>query len=174
MTNLNHNHTNFFAEIKGSSQIIYDYFINHIQNVENLEWINIFEFDAIPLEREIWIRESILNLVNEKFPIFGCAILRVNSNSIYDWHVDEERGVCINMLLSFDHVSKCFFRENGEIITLDYKKHKFYLFNNQKLHMVENFEKPRYIFSTKFVDNKHKLNYKTVYDWMIENKLILN
>lgn len=171
MTELNP--TNFFAEIEGSSEIVYDYFTNHIQNAENLEWINIFEFDAIPLKKEIWINEPILNLVNQKFPIFGCAILRVNPNSTYDLHVDEERGVCINMLLSLDHFSKCCFHEDGAVVTLDYKKYKFYLFNNQKLHMVENFEKPRYLFSIKFVDNKHKLNYNTVYNWMVESKLVV-
>jgi hypothetical protein len=166
--------TNLFSEIIGSSEIIPNYFDSNIKYNGDTEWIDIFGFDAVKIEKNIWIKERILDLVNKKFPIFACGILRINSNSTYDWHVDDERGVCINMLLSFDHFSKCCFYENNEVIILNYKKSKFYLFNNQKLHMVENFEKPRYLFSIQFVDKKEKLDYNTVYSWMTINNLIEN
>lgn len=173
MSNLDKN-VNLFAEIRGSSEVINGYFDSQIKYIGDREWINVFGFDAIKVKKQIWIKESILKIVDEKFPIFDCGILRVNRNSTYNWHIDDERGVCINMLLSFDHLSRCLFSDNGKLVTLNYKKNKFYLFNNQKLHMVENFQKPRYLFSIEFVAKKDELAYDTVYDWMIGNKLIIN
>jgi hypothetical protein len=165
--------SNLFSEIDGPFEIISNYFNLNFKYIENGEWVDIENFCAIVIEKNIWINEPILNLINKKFPISGCAILKMDPNSVYDWHTDADRGVCINILLTFDHFSECLFYDEEEILVLDYQPNKGYLFNNQKMHKIKNFEKTRYLFSLQFVDDKNKLDYNTVYKWMNKNNLII-
>jgi hypothetical protein len=165
--------SHLFSEISESSEIISNYFNSDLENMQNYEWSYNVGFGYIVIEKNIWINEPILDLINKKFPIFVCTILKMEKNNIYEWHRDTDRGVCINMLLTHDHFSKCFFYDEKKIITLDYKPNKFYLFNNQKFHKIKNYEKTRYIFSVSFVDKKDKLDYNTVYDWMNTKNLIV-
>ncbi len=185
-----------FCEFKQESEIITNFYDENKEKFDTITWNqkplarNIYRsisekeeiekdntgmyygFHAIEIKKSIWKREPLLELVNEKFPIMMCGILKVKANSIYDWHVDTERGVCINMLLSFDHLSECIFSHQKNITELKYKPNKFYLFNNQILHKVKNFDAPRYLFSLQFQENKTKLTYEMIYNWAKKMELI--
>ena len=100
-------------------------------------------------------------------------------NRSYLWHVDEKRGLSINMLLSFDHVSHSVFgdfgnrptKEQVQITELKYKKDTFYIFNTQRPHTVFNFEQSRYLFTVEFVKPKTELVYNQVRDFALSCKL---
>jgi hypothetical protein len=164
--------SNLFSEIDGSFEIILNYFHSDFKHIKDSEWIVIEGFFVSVIDKDMWINEQLFKLIDKKFPILRCAIIRMDENSIYNWHTDADRGVCINMLLTCDHFSECLFYDEGNIIVLDYQPNKAYLFNNQKFHKIKNFEKTRYLFSLQFVDDKNKLNYDTVYNWMNVNDLI--
>jgi hypothetical protein len=74
---------------------------------------------------------------------------------MYDWHVDEFRLSCINLLISQDHHSHTLFGmqrnyANKVITELEYEPNTFYLFNNQIQHCVINLDRPRYLLSLYF------------------------
>jgi hypothetical protein len=171
--------SNLFSEIKGSFETISNYFNSNFKYIENTKCTLIYEASFIEIEKNIWINDPILNLINEKFPIDFCFIMKTEKNSMYDWHVDPDRKVSINMLLTNDHFSECIFYDEGEIFVLNYQPNKFYLFNSQILHKVKNnvadeqFGKTRYLFTVHFVDEKDKLDYDIVYNWMNQNNLIV-
>jgi hypothetical protein len=131
-----------------------------------------YGFPAIEIKKRIWMQEPILNIVNKKFPIMLCGIIKVDANSMYDWHVDTDRGASINMLLSCDHYSKCLFFYKKNEVELKYKPNKFYIFNNQILHKVENFDQPRYMFTLQFKGHKNTMTYKKLYEWMYSNNFL--
>ena len=50
-------------------------------------------------------------------------------------------------------------------VELVYEPKSFYLFNNQAMHTVINFDQPRYLFTTEFVDTKDILSYRDIFAW---------
>ena len=162
-----------FSQISESSEIISNYFDSEFKHTQNHQWSDRLGFDYVVIEKNIWINEPILDLINKKFPVGACIVMKMEKNDIYEWHRDADRGVCINMLLTHDHFSECFFYDKKETIILDYQPNKFYLFNNQKFHRIKNYEKTRYLFSVCFLDEKDKLDYNTIYTWMNTNNLIV-
>jgi hypothetical protein len=88
---------------------------------------------------------------------FQAAIIRMEANTCYRWHVDTDRVLALNMLLSNHTKSYCTFKEpadevNHPILRLNYKPDTYYLFNTKQYHSVLNFDEPRYLFSTQFDD----------------------
>ena len=115
--------------------------------------------------------------INEQFPINRAAVLMSEPYQNYEWHTDQYRGTCINMLLSYDHVSHCLFgikknETNVYFHELKYEPSTFYIFNNQFPHSVINFEKPRYLFSLEFAATADDLLYPELYKWVKSENLI--
>jgi len=133
-------------------------------------------FQTHPVERKYWIKEPLLEKINQQFPIEKCGIMKMDPHTTYDWHTDETRGVCINWLI--EHTSSfCLFGEfideyNLSVIRVPYETNKFFLFNNQILHTVTNFEGNRYVFTVVFEKQKDDLCYKDVYNWCKEQDLL--
>lgn len=96
---------------------------------------------------------------------FEAGIIKLKANKTYKWHIDTNRGVSINALVtnspSFTLFSPNIFDEGdqSDIIRLDYELNKMYLFNPQIPHTVINFEKSRCMFSCEFNKNKDELTY---------------
>jgi len=71
--------------------------------------------------------------------------------------------VCINMLIQSPNTSYTFFRHtkdvNHSIIELQYFPGTRYIFNNQKEHMVINYDGPRFVLTTEFLEDKNELTY---------------
>lgn len=87
-------------------------------------------------------------------------------NTCYNWHIDTERSVGINMLLS-DVNSKCLFSENpnsvvSEFEELVYEPNTYYIFNTQKPHSVLNFEGDRYLFSVEFLGASKSIGFQNL------------
>ena len=159
---------NCYAEFKEKSSIVIDY----CQKLSETDgpWYPYIGWEVKVVPREIFLEEPLLNMINQKFPINRAAILRTEPYQNYHWHVDQHRGVSINMLVTPDVHSYCLFgkqkNENNVYFTeLNYEKNAFYLFNNQFPHSVINFDQNRYLFSIEFVDHKSNLSYVTIYKW---------
>ena len=157
------NSNDYFTAITVKSDKLFDYLF--FLPKDNIPWIEHFGFDAFYLD-PLWIQQDkALSIVNDLYPIKQIGLLKVDPNSVYDWHRDSYRLSSLNMLISYDHISHCLFGEHrsieesikpdGEafmidIVELKYKPATFYIFNTQKYHCVINFEQPRYMFSLYF------------------------
>ena len=157
--------TNLFHKFKTKSEFIANTYQTIIENLSN-DWQIYFGFDALQISREFWIQESLLNRIDETFPILQAGILRLHPNEIYNLHVDENRGVCVNMQLNYSVDSECSFEVLDKTVVVPYEEGRFFLFNNQQPHKVVNGDGTRYMFSIEFVQNKNQLDYNTLLAWV--------
>tara|TARA_B100000424_G_C22850396_1_gene453525 strand:+ start:252 stop:767 length:516 start_codon:yes stop_codon:yes gene_type:complete len=164
--------SNCFYKLKNESTVLVD----HCEKLLNTHqfWAPYIGWDVILIDREIYMQEEALKIIDSKFPINRAAILKADPYQMYDWHKDEYRGVCINMSLTPEWPSHCLFGTdknytNKYFHELKYQPKSFYVFNNQVDHCVINFDQPRYMFSLEFVDHLDNLNYKQVKDWAVSS-----
>jgi hypothetical protein len=126
-------------------------------------WEQYYNFKAVPVPREILRLDSFLvGLAGRR--TFHAGVLRMEPNTCYNWHVDTDRKVGLNMLLSDDGNSRCLFLdgEPGVVFNtreLKYKPDTYYVFNTQVPHAVLNTEKPRYLFSVEFLEKDRSLTF---------------
>lgn len=143
-----------FCSLKNKAEHIAEYALTIVE--ENLPWEEHFGFDAFELPLDIILQlEPALKAVHDKHKIQRVGILRIHGNNMYDWHVDEFRLSCINLLINKDHHSHTLFgmqrnHINKVITELKYEPDTFYLFNNQIQHCVINLDKHRYLLSLYF------------------------
>ena len=126
-------------------------------------WTQYYNFRAVPVPSEILSEDSFLENLAEK-RAFHAGILRMEPNTCYNWHVDTDRKVGLNMLLSDDGGSRCLFLdgEPGVVFKtreLSYQPDTYYVFNTQVAHMVLNTTKPRYLFSVEFLGDDRGLTF---------------
>jgi hypothetical protein len=172
----NINPINCYSALNQKSSVLVEYCQKIIDN-ENSVWYPYIGWDVNLVPREVILEEPILSAINKKFIINRAAVLMSEPYQNYEWHTDQYRGVCINMLLSHDHMSHCLFgtRKNETNVyfhELKYQPSTFYIFNNQFPHSVINFDKPRYLFSLEFVDSVDSLLYPEVYKWCKNEGLV--
>lgn len=126
------------------------------------QWVSYYNFMALPVPWDIIEQEPLLVALSKKRK-FHAGILRMAPNSCYNWHVDTDRHVSLNMLVSDDGSSKCIFAESFGLVMpiteLKYKEFTYYVFNTKIPHSVYNFSEPRYLFSLEFLDEDKGLNY---------------
>ena len=145
---------NCYAKLKGKADYLLHY-CNWIIKHDD-RWTDHFGFKAIELDRNALLKEEpLLERVNMYAPIARMGLLLVKSYNFYNWHVDEHRLSCINLLLSTENHSHTLFgiphdNLNREILELKYEPKRYYLFNNQVEHCVCNLDKDRYLFSIYF------------------------
>lgn len=152
---------NFFFQTKIKSKINNE-LITRAKHFN--EWINYFNFKLMPLEPEIIQKDSFLKELNNRHP-FKCGVLLLPPMTYYDWHVDDERGVCVNVLLNNEGRSFCCFsaesiKMSGSFTELMYPVGEYIIFNNQMRHCVFNFDEGRYLFTIEFNEKKEFLNYE--------------
>lgn len=113
------------------------------------DWFKYYNFDTLLVPDSILAKEAFFKTL----PPFKAAILRLPPNTCYDWHVDDDRGWTINMLLSSGK-SHCLFGAKDGVafpfIELVYEPGFYYAFNTQVHHTVLNFDTHRYLFSLQF------------------------
>lgn len=135
-------------------------------------WYDSVGFSVIRIDKRIWLKEPVLEKINNQFTIENCGILRIDSFINYNWHTDFTRGLTVNMLLKQVPGYSLFGFDKDQFNTrfheLKYELKKFYLFNTQHIHSVVNFDEPRYVFSVKFEKNKDELLYPEVFDWCMK------
>ena len=134
-------------------------------------WIDYYNFKAIEVKDD-WVVDPWWRDLYKAHP-FKAGIIKLEANTYYDWHIDTDRGVGVNMLLNNWDGSHCMFNPDlkrgtnvalgnvkGKFIELKYKPQKYYLFNAQVAHTVYNFEETRYLLSVDFEEDRTKLSYK--------------
>jgi len=127
-------------------------------------WAKYYNFDAIPVHPNILRQDPFLSYLAKKRK-FQAGILRMPPDTCYNWHVDTDRKVGLNMLLADDNKSRCLFIEDEkpELVfktrELKYQPSTYYVFNTQKPHMVLNTTQSRYLFSLEFLDEDRDLTF---------------
>lgn len=119
-------------------------------------WMDYYNFKAKLVPPEIVARDMFLLELAKIHPLV-MGVLKMEPNTVYNWHTDSTRGCTINMLLSFDDISHCLFTERPEDVQsqtqeLHYEPYTYYLFNTQSSHMVINGYSVRYLASLEFAD----------------------
>lgn len=166
---------NCYAEFKEKSSVVGEY-CKKLSETEG-PWYPYIGWDVKLVPREVLLEESLLNTINKKFAIKRAAVLKTEPYQNYHWHIDEYRGVAINLLITPNIHSYCLFgkeknRDNIYFTELNYSENSFYLFNNQFPHSVINFDQHRYLFSIEFLDHKENLSYSTIYKWCMDMELL--
>ena len=166
--------SNCFVPLATKAQDLFDYLTFLIK--EPLPWQKHFGFDAVEINSS-WIdKEPALHQVHQHLPIQRLGLLRVLPFSFYDWHVDQHRLSCINMLINVSHHSHCLFAEQldphtKDVCELRYSPRTYYLFNNQVTHAVLNAGGPRYMFSLYFeTETKYEDAKDCLKDLLITNE----
>ena len=150
-----------YIPVPGASSIANDLLL-YAQNTK--DWTQYYNFMAIPVPAEIFMKDRFIEKLGNK-RMFHAGILRMEPNTCYNWHVDTDRKVGLNMLLSDDGGSRCLFLdgEPGVVFKtheLDYQPDTYYVFNTQVPHMVLNTVKPRYLFSVEFLGDDRGLTFE--------------
>ena len=52
--------------------------------MQNHQWSDKLGFDYVVIEKNIWINEPILDLINKKFPVGACIVMKMEKNDIYE------------------------------------------------------------------------------------------
>jgi hypothetical protein len=125
-------------------------------------WVSYYNFEATQVPAQLLNRDGFLVALASKRK-FHAGILRMQPKSCYNWHVDTDRKVGLNMLIQ-DGKSHCLFmtEDNGlrcNVKELKYEPDSYYVFNTQVPHMVLNIEQPRYLFSLEFLDEDRGLTF---------------
>ena len=151
----------YFKELKVGQ--FYDAQLDNIIWNPETEWIDYFNFTACLVPHQIVMRDHFYKWLYSEHP-FEAGVLKMEHQTMYNWHTDSNRGVCINMLIQSPNTSYTFFRNAPEVnhtfIELRYFPGTRYLFNNQKEHMVLNYDGPRFILTTEFLEDKNELTFK--------------
>jgi hypothetical protein len=129
-------------------------------------WSSYYNFEASQVPAQLLNRDGFLVALAQKRK-FHAGILRMQPNSCYNWHVDTDRKVGLNMLIQ-DGKSHCLFmvEDNGlrcRVEELKYQPDSYYVFNTQVPHMVLNIEQPRYLFSLEFLDEDRGLTFDELF-----------
>ena len=132
-------------------------------------WVPYYNFKALPIHED-WGLDSWWNNLYKVHP-FRAGIVKLDPNVYYDWHIDTDRGVGVNLLLN-PCKRYCLFNKDfkrgksldqgnvtGSFVELQYKPNMYYLVNTQVAHTVYNFDTTRYLLTVDFEEYKDKLTY---------------
>ena len=127
--------------------------------------VNYFRFKTWIVPNKLVSDDPLFVLLNAKYE-YTIGVIKLDPFTCYDWHVDKERGVGVNMLLNHDGLSHCLFKSVGNehvmcgITELVYEPDMYYALNTQVSHTVYNFAAPRYMMSVDFSQKKNVLSYQ--------------
>ena len=164
------NKEDFYFEIPFVSQVAKDMYLR-AANAPESEWVDYYAFKALEAKSD-WVVDTWWEHLYRLHP-FKAGIIKIDENTYYDWHIDTDRGVGLNMLLNNWDTSHCLFNpkiQRGESVEIDnmtdkyielkYKPNTYYLFNTQMAHSVYNFKDTRYLLTIDFFEDRTKLNYQ--------------
>lgn len=127
------------------------------------DWIQYYSFDTLPVPGAILMKDPLLDWLHRRHP-FTAGILSMKPHSYYNWHTDSRRGVCLNMIVGQGGHHHSMFSDGdnltGNFTELKYEPGVYYIFDNQVRHTVYNFDKPRWLFSTEFAEDKDSLTFE--------------
>lgn len=127
------------------------------------EWQPYYNFQVKEIPVEVIAEDSFLRDLYSIEP-FDAGVTMMHPMSVYDWHVDEKRGVSINMLMESGFSLTMYTTLDTNLVrpiqVVEYKPDHYHFFNTQMPHAVFNFDKPRYLFTLDFYKDKTELDYK--------------
>lgn len=114
-----------------------------LKTVPEAAWIPYYNFMGLPIPKFILDHDPLFFKLSEKYA-FHAGIIRLPPNTCYNWHVDTDRAVGINMLVFDSGQSRCLFKAgDGEVSfpieELKYSPDTYYIFNTKVPHTVLNF-----------------------------------
>lgn len=148
------NATSCFSPLRTPAAELLSHCQGLITDPERMWWPH-YGFLGAPLNLS-WIdKEPALHEVQQVSPIARLGILKLPAQWVYNWHRDQNRQACINLLLSRDHHSHTLFGKpvnstTFQAIELRYPPGRYVLFNNQIPHTVINLAGDRYLLSLEF------------------------
>ena len=130
---------------------------------DGTEWQPYYNFMAKPVPFEILFKDRFLQWLDSEYG-YKAGVLKMEPFTQYDWHIDDRRGVGVNLLLSFEGTSVCMFTNTPshtvkKVYPFGYTPDTYIIFNTQIPHCVINFDKPRYLFSIEFDKGKDELSF---------------
>lgn len=141
----------------------------------NDPWVDYYNFQAKIVPPEIVAQDLFMLELAQQHP-FIMGVLKMDPNTVYNWHADSRRGCTINMLLTYDDVSHCLFADDPTGVQcqtdeLHYTPDTYYLFNTKRQHMVVNGGETRYLASLEFAEGD-KLDYSQLRKELAEYQLL--
>lgn len=121
------------------------------------QWGEKNSFKIKQISHKVAMGDPFLKELYSRHP-FIIGVLKLDPHQVYNWHVDGERTVGINLLPQKVN-SHCLFITNVlntyvfDTIELKYDVGEWVVFNTAEHHMVINFEEPRYMVTILFTDN---------------------
>lgn len=155
----------FYLPIELRSTIRQD-LLDYAKAADLREWVSYYSFAALPVPDAFIEEDPVLNALRRSGLSFKAGVLRMSPNTCYNWHVDTDRRVGVNLLLQHG-TSHCLF-QNGEfgltmsVHELIYQPDTYYVFNTQVLHTVINLTGYRYLLSLEFTDKDAGLTYEAL------------
>lgn len=155
------NNYEYYYEVGKKSQI-QKHCVDFINSNNN--WIEYEEFTLLNIEDiyESFVKYDIfLSKLYDKLSFRG-AFLKVEKDSVYDWHTDiRVRKTSLNLLINKKcHSHTIFSKDRGRhhekvcsFVELKYKPETYYILNTEIEHMVINFDPNRIILSISFNDD---------------------
>lgn len=123
---------------------------------DTIPFTNAYAWNGKEIPTSLLVTDPFLASLMRVYP-FRAGVICMDADTCYRWHVDTDRGLALNMLLSPSSNSFCAFRplqateeRNHPILKLNYKPDTYYLLNVKQYHTVFNFDKPRYLFTAQF------------------------
>ena len=74
------------------------------------QWVKYFNFTATPIPLNILFADDFYIWLYGRHK-YKAGVLKMEDKTIYNWHRDSNRGVCINSLIMTPNESHTFFRE---------------------------------------------------------------
>jgi hypothetical protein len=136
------------------------------------EWVKYYNFTACSVDNNILFEDEFYHWLYTRHK-YKAGVLRMENKTMYNWHCDTKRGVCINSMIATPNTSYTFFREYSDVshslVELQYYPGSRFIFNNQKEHMVINYDGLRLMLTIEFEEDKNKLSYINLLNEILED-----
>ena len=157
----------YFKELTEAGDFLSRDLYNTVTSKET-EWVPYFNFLACQIDPEVFLlQDNFYSWLYQRHK-YKAGILCMESKTIYNWHKDTNRGVCINSLIYTPNISYTYFRESSEVTNkvteLPYQPGARFIFNNQEEHMVVNHTGIRLMLSLEFEEDKDNLSFDQLLD----------
>ncbi len=126
-------------------------------------WVPYYNFAALPIPHSTLYQDPFFQKLAKRHE-FHAGVLRLPPKTCYNWHIDTDRGVSINMLVEDDGRSQCLFLDGKPGVSfkfdeLKYEPDTYYVLNTKMPHIVLNYSAPRYLFSVEFLGESRGLTF---------------
>ena len=158
----------YFKEIEKAGDFFSKDLYRKVTNGKS-EWTEYYNFLLCPIDPEAFLLHDDFYSWLYRRHRYNAGVLCMGSRTVYNWHRDTNRGVCINSMMYTPNISFTYFRKstediNHDVIELPYKPCSRFIFNNQEDHMVANHAGTRLMLTVEFEEDKESLSFESLLD----------